>query len=178
MARRRFTLAPTRWRLPSALEGWAVFRFHRVAAALRHETERRLDDAPLSLTEFAALAALNRQRPLPQRVFGERIGLDRTRVSELLAGLEEEDLVARFHGAADGRQKVVELTMAGERELDAASPHLRRAEDAFLAPLSGDERDELRETLRRLEPPLPVLGDLYRISLPPRVPAFEDAAVD
>ncbi|MBA2256644.1 MAG: hypothetical protein H0W05_05470, partial [Thermoleophilaceae bacterium] len=75
--RRRASLAPGHWRLPGALERWAVFRLRRAAAALSYEAERVLAAAGLRLIEFAALAALVDRYEMSQAALGERIGLDR-----------------------------------------------------------------------------------------------------
>ncbi len=146
-----------------------MFRLRRAAAALSYEAERVLAAAGLRLVEFAALAALVDRYEMSQAALGERIGLDRNGISKVLDDLEEEEegLVARRPHATDGRRRVVEITAAGRSRLSAAVADLDAIESVFLSVLDESERDELRDILRRLEPPPPALGDLYRLG-PPR----------
>ena len=159
--RPRFNQPPTRRRLPPVLENWAVFRFERAAADLHHVSERALAEQVIKVRDFAVLLLAANQPLIPQSVVGKRVALDRSTLSERLQTLEEEGLIVRSPHPADTRQHAVEVTANGRWALESAAEKLRRAEDRFLEPLGEEERDELRAALRALEPPAPVLGDLY-----------------
>jgi DNA-binding MarR family transcriptional regulator len=159
--RRRPPPAARNRRLTDALEGWAVFRFERAAAALADDAQEALWEHSLTLTEFAALVVLVDRLEIRQSALRERLALDRSRVCVLVDELEEEGLAARRPHPIDRRRVIVEITALGKERVRAASRSLARAEHRFLAPLREDEQDELREMLRRLEPPPYALGDLY-----------------
>lgn len=160
MPRSRPSPTAERRRLVTSLEEWATFRFERAAAHLRHISERALLEH-VRLIDFAVLVVAADRTSISQSALGERVGLDRSTLSELLHALEDDGLVARAQNLSDRRQTSVEVTTSGRRTLESAAQALRRAEEAFLEPLTEQEREELREMLRVLEPPPPVLGDLY-----------------
>jgi DNA-binding MarR family transcriptional regulator len=170
--RRRMRLTPGHWRLPVALQRWTVFGLRRAAGALTYESERVLAASGLSLHEFAALAVLVERTGMPQTALGERIGLDRNGTSRLLDGLEEEGLIVRRAHLTDARRRVVEVTTAGRSQMSAGEKDLAAIEAVFLSVLDAAERDELRHLLRPLEPPPPMLGDLYAIR-PPSASEYE-----
>lgn len=166
MRRRCFTRPPSRRRLATVLEGWAVFRLERAAAHLSDAAEEALAEHVLEVRDFAVLL-LAAERPfIPQSTIGQRLGVDRSTLSARLQALEEDGLVIRSPHPADARQTAVEVSATGKRALRSAAEILRAVEERFLAPLSEERCDELRDTLRALEPPAPVLGDLYLLGRP------------
>lgn len=64
-------------------------------------------------------------------------GLDKMHVSQILARLERDGLIARAAGSADQRAKVLTLTAAGEDRLAAALPLVERFDRDFFAGQPG-----------------------------------------
>lgn len=151
--RRHAKLTRGHWRLPSMLERWALFRLRRAAAALSYEAERVLWASGLSIHEFAALAVIVESPYLPLAALGQRIGLDRNGISRVVDALEEEGLAVRREHVTDARRRVVDVTAEGRSRLAAAEEDLAAIEAAFQSPLDEVDREELRQLLRRLEPP-------------------------
>lgn len=161
-ARRRLRrpLPPSRRRLVPSLERWALFRLDRAAAALRDLSEAALDD-DLALLDVAMLSVLADAEGLSQSALCERVGLDSSTGSKLCDEMEEGALIARSPDPFDRRKRLLAITETGHRVLAPAHRALRAAEERFFALLHEHERDELRDTLRLLEPPARALGDLY-----------------
>ena len=138
-----------------------MFRLDRAAAALREQAERSLDRHRLTLTSFGTLAVVEANGPLSPTALADRVGVDRTTMSEVLDGLERHELVRRSAHPVDGRRRIASITAAGIGLMSAASGSVERAESEFLAILDDYEREDLRLTLRRLEPPERAVGDLH-----------------
>jgi DNA-binding MarR family transcriptional regulator len=129
--------------------GSLLFRARRV---LWTAVSRRLDAAGESPHAFALLNQLAVRGPLNQRELAERVGQHPAGVSRLLDELDALGFVARHRDASDRRCVVVDLTAAGRRRREAAWPVVVEAMDDTLAPLSSDERRQLRELLAKLAP--------------------------
>ena len=99
---------------------------------------------------FGALTVLVVEGPMTQRDLGARQGVDRTTTVAVVDILEEAGLVARVRDDRDRRAYALAVTAAGRRILRRAEGVVRKAEDEFLADLSGAERSTLLEVLRRL----------------------------
>ena len=56
-------------------------------------------------------------------------------------------------------RQIVSIAAAGRRRLAQADQAFRDAEDAFFAPLSGDEREQLHALLSRLRDAAPRQAD-------------------
>ncbi len=120
-----------------------------------HESHRRqVADALAALglqpKSFGALTVLVVEGPMTQRDLGARQGVDRTTTVAVVDILEEAGLVARVRDDRDRRAYALAVTAAGRRRLGRAEGVVRKAEDEFLADLSGAERSTLLEVLRRL----------------------------
>ncbi len=159
--RRGSPLPQSHRRLVAALQRWTVFRLDRAAAALGEQAERALDRHRLTLTSFGTLAVIEAHGPLSPAALADRVGVDRTTMSEVLDELGRHELVRRGAHPVDGRRRIASITAAGGRLMSEASMSLERAESRFLAILDDYEREDLRLTLRRLEPPERAVGDLH-----------------
>ena len=88
--------------------------------------------------------------PIGQRELATLMGIDHSVLVNLLNPLEAARLVKRERDSVDRRRHVVTIAAAGLRRLEKADAAFRTAEDAFLAPLSGQQRDQLHELLSLL----------------------------
>jgi len=126
--------------LPSWLAGQAAQRAARlVGEALGEEGFRR--------HHFAVMTALAEDGAASQAELGRRVWLDRSDLHAVLNELERDGLVARKQDASDRRRNLVELTPAGVRTLKRLDARVDAAQEAFVAPLSADERRELMRLL-------------------------------
>ncbi len=93
--------------------------------------------------------------PIGQRELAGIMGIDHSVLVNLLNPLEAEKLVKRERDAVDRRRHVVTISAAGRRRLDKADQAFRGAEDAFLAPLSSEQREQLHGMLSQLRAATP-----------------------
>jgi DNA-binding MarR family transcriptional regulator len=108
--------------------------------------------APLGLVprQFGALALLADEGPLSQQRLGERMGVDRTTMVELIDGLERSELVERQRDPGDRRAYALRATPRGRRVLARAAAAAERAEAEFLAAVPAEDALQLKRILRRL----------------------------
>ncbi|RFS84468.1 MarR family transcriptional regulator [Actinomadura spongiicola] len=104
--------------------------------------------APLTLTQFAALAAIERHGSMTPRELADHEKVQPPSMTRVIAFLEERGLVARSPHPTDGRQVVLNATEAGS-ELLADE---RRRKEAWLARRLTELTDDEREILRRAAP--------------------------
>ncbi|GAA3985887.1 MarR family transcriptional regulator [Actinomadura viridis] len=100
--------------------------------------------------ELGVLLALADLEPASQQQAAQRLGIDRTTMVALLDALEGKGLVSRHPHADDRRRNVVELTDAGKDALRLALKASADAEREFLAPLSPQAAEGLRNALRAI----------------------------
>src|SRR5262245_34262345 len=93
---------------------------------------RRYDAAfkPIGITsgQFAILAALKRDKPMPLSEMADLLGMDRTTLTRNLRPLEGLELVAIRPGAQDRRIRNLTLTAKGRKLLKEAVPLWRKAQ--------------------------------------------------
>jgi len=119
--------------------------------------------APTGLTPmlYGVLATVGARPGAGQRDIAAALGADPSTMVRLIDQLEARSLLRRVTHAADRRTSVPTLTPAGRALLEAATPLVRASEAAFAAPLTGAERAQLLQLLRRLNgAPLPQPGAL------------------
>jgi DNA-binding MarR family transcriptional regulator len=127
-------------KLPSWLAGQAAQRASRlVNDALGQEGFRR--------HHFAVMTALAEDGAASQAELGRRVWLDRSDLHAVLNELEREGLVARKPDERDRRRNLVELTPAGTAKLKRLDARVDAAQEAFVAPLTAEERRELMRLL-------------------------------
>lgn len=131
----------------------SIGRVLRAARYFEREIELELRRFDLSVHEFNALCALRRIGPphrLTPTALADALLFTSGGLTKLLERLERAGLVSRERDEADRRVLLVCLTDAGRaRQAEAMGAHLRNEEE-LLAPLAGEEREQLAELLRPL----------------------------
>ena len=129
-------------------------------ALLGHVAMRRLRDTHtahnLSPRQFHLLGLLHDQGAMGQRELGATVGADPSILVTMLNPLEADGLISRDRDAEDRRRHLVSLTPAGEQQLIRAATAQREAEDALLAGLDDEQREQLRVLLTALQQSLMV----------------------
>lgn len=129
-----------------------IGRLHRLAAALTAELVAVHERHGLSEGEFDVLAALRRAGPPYARTAGELAAYTMVTTGGLtkrVDRLEAAGLVTRRRSADDGRGRVIALTRAGKRVIDAAFADHLRNERRLLAQLSERDAAQLERILTR-----------------------------
>lgn len=122
------------------------------------QIERRFSDTlrpyGISPRQFGVLASIAHQGPQSQQKLGERLGIDRTSMVNIIDTLENMNLVDRVRDRDDRRRYAITLSKKG----DALVREQLMAVDAethqqFLAVLEPDDQKRLLSILRRLVQP-------------------------
>lgn len=126
------------------------------AQRVQREAEVALEGTGISSAQFFILASVERRAGLTQSALAEALGVTSANVSQLVAKLEDAELVTRTER---GRAKEVRLTARGRRLVE----RLRPQHDAYLASqfaaLSPTERRSLLSLLEKLLTGETALGD-------------------
>lgn len=104
----------------------------------------------LSMWEYVALSQLGREPAPTQLALAQVIDYDKTRLIQLLDGLEQRGLLTRAPDPADRRARVVQLTPRGQAHLAATRADIRKMEAQLLGELSPTEQQTLLSALPRL----------------------------
>ncbi|WP_433476812.1 MarR family transcriptional regulator [Spirillospora sp. CA-142024] len=126
----------------------SIARLSRRLRTLRPSAAGDGGPSPLSLTQFAALAAIERHGSMTPRELADHEKVQPPSMTRVIAYLEERGLVARSPHPTDGRQVVLNATEEGA----ALLADERRRKEAWLAQRLGELTDDEREILRRAAP--------------------------
>lgn len=100
--------------------------------------------------QFAVLNALTAEPGLDQRTVGERVGLDRSTVAEVITRLLRRGLLDKVRDPNDGRRHLLRLTDEGVGAHRRLALLTVRMNQVFLGPLSADERQTLFGLMHRM----------------------------
>ncbi|MFH8973645.1 MarR family winged helix-turn-helix transcriptional regulator [Streptomyces sp. NPDC017890] len=101
--------------------------------------------------QFAVLNALvSEPNRLDQRTVGERVGLDRSTIAEVISRLGRRGLLDKVRDPQDGRRFLLRLTDDGLRVHRKLAVRTARMNQVFLAPLSADEQAVFFDLIRRV----------------------------
>ena len=104
----------------------------------------------LSVSETFALGELAESGELSQQDLAARLGLEKSTVSRLAAGMEDRGWLVRERDAENRRVYRVRLTDVGRDVADRVGAELRAHHEHLLARLTTDERRALAVGLRAL----------------------------
>ncbi|MCX4766370.1 winged helix DNA-binding protein [Streptomyces sp. NBC_01275] len=100
--------------------------------------------------QFAVLNALVAEPGLDQRTVGERVGLDRSTVAEVISRLDRRGLLGKVRDPQDGRRFLLRLTDDGLRTHRKLTVRTARMNQVFLSPLSAQEQTLFLELIQRV----------------------------
>ncbi|MFJ3891815.1 MULTISPECIES: MarR family winged helix-turn-helix transcriptional regulator [unclassified Streptomyces] len=100
--------------------------------------------------QFAVLNALVDEPGLDQRTVGERVGLDRSTIAEVISRLSRRGLLDKVRDAQDGRRFLLRLTGDGVRVHRKLVVRTARMNQVFLGPLSADEQGAFFDLIQRV----------------------------
>ena len=109
-----------------------------------------LAELDLKVRSYSVLSlACSGQNP-SQRELADFLSLDPSQIVALVDQLEKRGAVTREADPRDRRSKVIAPTAAGRRLYKRAEAIIRQASDLSLAQLNDQERETLRDLLRRI----------------------------
>src|SRR6478735_4823014 len=100
--------------------------------------------------QFAVLNALVAEPGLDQRTVGERVGLDRSTIAEVISRLGRRGLLDKVRDPGDGRRSLLSPTEEGTRTHRRLTVRTARMNQIFLAPLAAEERTVFLDLIRRV----------------------------
>jgi DNA-binding MarR family transcriptional regulator len=133
-----------------ALKEFFGYCLVKSALKLRGMMDSELSRFGLIAPMLGILRILRHGGPASQVELGRATGIDKASMVKVIDELEELGMVTRTEGAPDRRIKLVSLTKSGARRLDQAAKVREKVEEAFLAPLSAQEKKALRAALPKL----------------------------
>ena len=100
--------------------------------------------------QFTVLNTLVAEPGLDQRTVGERVGLDRSTVAEVIGRLSSRGLPDKVRDPRDGRRFLLDPTEEGVRTHRRLTVRTARMNQVFLAPLSDEEREQFLALIGRV----------------------------
>lgn len=119
-----------------------LFQLYLASQASRRFMRLALAGTDMSGEEYALVSYLYGNGPRTLTQASRDFGLPITTLATLLSPLIEAGEIARLPHPTDGRARLLELTEAGRRKLEAAIPDFTVAYRAFLGQLEEQEVDE------------------------------------
>ncbi|HEU5269114.1 MAG TPA: MarR family transcriptional regulator [Jatrophihabitans sp.] len=132
--------------LSPATSMWHAFLLRKAAQRVTGMAEEVLQPHGLTMRHFGVLSAIEAEPGQNQRGVGERLRIDRTTVVALTDDLEGAGLLERRRGS-DRRMFALYLTPAGAARLGELKDLTATVHERFLANLSDEERETLRQLL-------------------------------
>ncbi len=126
--------------------GTLAMLLHLSKAVHRRSSEELLG---MRLRQFLVLSYLNERSPSRQQDLCETLMLDANNCVLLLNELEDAGWTQRTRDPGDRRRHVVVITAKGRTALERARAAQDTLEDEVFASLDAEERDQLRELLRK-----------------------------
>ncbi|WP_431993204.1 MarR family winged helix-turn-helix transcriptional regulator [Streptomyces albogriseolus] len=109
--------------------------------------------------QFAVLNTLVAEPGLDQRTVGERVGLDRSTIAEVVGRLLRRGLLDKVRAPSDGRRSQLRVTDEGARLHRRLTVRTARMNQVLLAPLDPAERELFIELIRRVADAAETLRD-------------------
>ena len=118
--------------------------------ALREHARRHIESLGLCLSDFGILELLLHRGPAPVNAIGVKIGLTSGSITTAIDRLEQKGLVERSLDSSDRRTRVVHLTAAGRKLIDAAFADHEAAMERAVSGLTPAERTQAAALLKKL----------------------------
>jgi DNA-binding MarR family transcriptional regulator len=120
----------------------ALRRLVRLGSLLEPQTHHH-GGLHLSLSEVMALGELADVESMSQQELGRLLGLEKSTVSRLVAGLQHRGWVGRERDPANRRFSLLQLTSEGRDVANRLGQDLRAHHEQLLAALTPSEREAL-----------------------------------
>ena len=138
--------------VPLALREWRSVVLLAAAEEMLALLERELEPVGLSWRTCRVLALIAWLQPVSQIAVAERLGIDRTTMSETARELSDLELVYLLPLDWDRRRRQLQLTNHGEQVLAHAEYAVERAEAALFGRLGLAHSRRLEGYLKRIAP--------------------------
>lgn len=130
----------------------------QAARVLTQLYDSQLRRTALEAPQFALMMTLEKQGPCGPVDLGRRYVLDKTTVSRNLKLLERKGWI-ESSAATDRRKREFVLTAAGRKQLAAAKPHWKKAQNLLRAGMSAKQWNEMFRVFRTVTKTAQALQD-------------------
>jgi DNA-binding MarR family transcriptional regulator len=130
-----------------ARPGYLARRMHQIHVGLFVEECRDFDITPI---QFAILTVLYGGRALDQITLSTAVGIDRTSGADIIKRLYRRGLVERVASTEDRRARLVHITGEGQALVRRMQPHMERAQERLISPLSPAEHAMFNELMGKI----------------------------
>ncbi len=121
------------------MAGHLIRRLHQQSTQV-YQARTQAAGFELTSVQFAALDAVAGQPGIDQASLAAAISFDRATIGGVVDRLEQKGLIERTVSPADRRARLLRLTPAGRRELEALRKVVEALQPEILAPLSAKEQ--------------------------------------
>ncbi len=126
------------------------FLLARLGLAFKSRAFARVESEGFAPNHYGILAILAEGDRETQGTIAEALGLDPSRLVNVLDSLEKRGLIARQRDPLDRRRHVVRITPEGIVARDRLRTLAQAMADEFLAPLAPDDRETFHRLLLEL----------------------------
>lgn len=126
------------------------FLLARLGVGFKNRAIARVELEGYEPNHYGILAILAEGDRETQGTIAEALGLDPSRLVNVLDSLEKRGLIARHRDPLDRRRHVVRITGDGLAVLDSMRVLAQGLADEFLAPLTPDDRETFHRLLLQL----------------------------
>jgi DNA-binding MarR family transcriptional regulator/GNAT superfamily N-acetyltransferase len=140
--------------MPSAADSApiaSIRRFNRFYTRVIGTLDEGVLQSPLSLTEGRVLYELaTRQHPTASEIAAD-LGVDMGYLSRILRTFETRKLLRRQASASDGRQSLLSLTAAGQRQFESLDKSASEQVSKMIQPLNHSQQTHLLTSMASIE---------------------------
>ena len=127
--------------------GFLLRRAHQLSVGLFEDGCRELNLTP---PQYGVLTIVAHAGGCDQATVARALGFDRVTTLRIVRGLQTRGLVAREPSTVDGRRLHLTLTAEGVATLTRGRELAASVTERLMAPLTGDEREQVQGLLRKL----------------------------
>jgi len=121
-----------------------LYLVKQLELAVRSRPDEVLRPASVTPLQYTALTVLERRSDLSTAELARNAFVTDQSAADMVAVLEERDLVLRHPDPGDRRRRVLRLTPQGQKLLDRVRADVEAVEERMLSPLARDQADDLR----------------------------------
>jgi DNA-binding MarR family transcriptional regulator len=121
-----------------------LYLIKQLELAVRAQLDEVLRPMAITPLQYTALTVLERRSDLSTAELARNAFVTDQSAADMVAVLEDRDLISRLPDPVDRRRRVLRLTSAGQALLDRTRGDVEAVETQMLAPLSPSEATSLR----------------------------------
>jgi len=128
----------------------ACSQLRRAARKLSALYDRSLEDAGVTVTQYALLVNIARAGEISRTALATQLGMDRTTLTRNLMPLEKANLLSAAR-SADRRERLIRLSEKGTSKVHESYVLWKKAQEAFASQMGPVKLKQFRSALRAAE---------------------------